>query len=702
MNASPAAMRGYALGLVCRVVLLVTVLGQVVYLGNRYRHRTDLTADQLYTLTSSTQKVLDGLDDRLLIECYFTRDDRLPAWAQDQRRELRSVLDEYARRTQGKVQVQFFDPQSDDLLRQRAERLQMQPQVVENLEIGELKQQVIWQGVRLRYGERQEVIRQLPLAASTFQYEAWLTPSIKDLTVKVKPKVKIWAAPPRRNDKIAKTYHHIRSWQRFDFSDLDLSEGKLVPDDVGIVLLIRPRDLKDRDKYALDQFLMRGGKLVVFADTGDVDVGNNDYRSFATTPIDYDTGDSRWLFLDQLAHYGVKVEDKVVSDWFTGRGPRKETITAQEPIGRILQGTTGVQPAPIFYPYVLHALPIDWGTEEFAKLAASNLKGEVDPTRVAQYRGVFKVGLKTDHPLAMQQQFGPGMFWPCPVDLADKLPDGVTGEVVARTSPWALVEKLGRDVNPFGLQSADHKLVDEALKSFETRMLANFQAAPRRQVGLVVALQGTFPSFYAGKALPPRKPVVKAEPDPLTEKVGKEGDDKPKPDAEKPDGNKPDDGVIGPPVAGNEPPAEDKDRDPPFLERASAGAQLVVIGDADFLRDDYLTGAYNQGGRAMVYGPASDVRAGTFYQALLDWLVQDFDLMALRSKVGSDRTIRLGQQEVMRGESMESFLQRVNKKATYVQWLNVLAPAGLLLVVWALVAFRRRQRKAAFLAQVGN
>ena len=79
------AQGGYTLMILCRVALLLVVLAQLVYLGNRYRHRIDLTADQLYSLTDSTQRVLDSLNDRLLIECYFTRDDKLPASLQDQR-----------------------------------------------------------------------------------------------------------------------------------------------------------------------------------------------------------------------------------------------------------------------------------------------------------------------------------------------------------------------------------------------------------------------------------------------------------------------------------------------------------------------------------------------------------------------------------------------------------------------------------------
>ncbi len=702
------AQGGYALMILCRVALLLVVLAQLVYLGNRYRHRIDLTADQLYSLTDSTQRVLDSLEDRLLIECYFTRDDKLPASLQDQRRELRSVLDEYVRRSAGKVQLQFFDPHSDLLLRQKAERLQMQPQVVENLEIGELKQQQIWQGMRLRYGgDRQQMVPWLQFAASTFQYEAQLTPAIKDLTVKVKPKVKVMAPPPQSRERMQKTYRQVLGvLTRYDFTELDLSEGKLVPDDVGITVLFRPRNLSDRDKYALDQFLMRGGKLVVFADTDDVDVGNNDQRNYTSTPVSYDSGASKLKFIDQLACYGVVVDDKMVADYFLSQVGNLRA-GAQESMGKLRQSNSGVNVDMVFYPYLFRALSVDWGSEQVARQMAQNERGEVDPERAKQYRAAFKPGMKVDHPLVNNQVYGPGMFWPCPVDLVDKLPEGVVGEIVMRSSPLALVERAPRDVNPFGFQHDDGAAMAEAMKRFQSALLARFQAAPRKQVGLVATLSGTIPSFFAGQALPPRKPVPqKPEPDPLTEKVGKEGEAKAdQPSTEPGDPKAPDkapDGVVGPPLPGEAAVGEDKDKDPPFLAKAAPSAQLVVVGDADFLRDDFVSGAYTQGGRALVYGPVSDARAPLFFRALLDWLIEDYDLVALHNKIGTDRTVRLGQQDVMRGESAEAFLQRVSKKTAFVQWANVLGPAAFLLIAWLLVAIRRSQRKAAFLRAVGN
>ncbi|HLU38120.1 MAG TPA: Gldg family protein, partial [Planctomycetota bacterium] len=511
----------------------------------------------------------------------------------------------------------------------------------------------------------------------------------KELTVVDKPKVKVLAPPLQSGSRgIPKSWRQIRNVTRYDFSDLDLSDGKLVPEDTDILLLVRPRDLNDRAKYAIDQYLMSGGKVVVFADTDDVDIGNQDHRSYVVWPMEYDSGDSKVKFVDMLATYGVELRTELVADLFRGNN-----ATAQAFMARLVQTTTGLQHEQVFYPYLFHPLGVDWGSEQVAvQLATDPQTKQVDRERAAQYQAAFKHGLKNDHPLALGQTIGPDLFWPCPVDLVDKLPDGVRGDVIARTSPLTLLEKRPRTLNPFG-DRAEPTAMFEALQRFQATIWGKLLAEPRRQVGLMVALEGTFPSAFAGKPLPPRRPPPPEPlPDPLTGRVGKEGE---------PASAQTDSDAVGPPVTGEGAAAEDdKDKDPPFRERAEPGAQLVVVGDSDFLRDDMLTYVYLQQGRSLVVGPASDQRAWAFYNAILDWLVQDDDLIALRSKVGTDRTIRLGEHDVMAGESAERFLQRVSRKAAILQWVNVLGPAVLLLVLWLVVAIRRARRKAAFVGSV--
>ena len=122
-----ANQHGYVLLVLCRVVLLLWVFGLLVFFASRYRSRFDLTAEKLYTLTPATKKVLVGLKDRLMIECYFSPDDKLPEHVREARRVLRNTLDEYVQLGGDKVKLEYLDPDSDVQLKEKAERLGIKP-----------------------------------------------------------------------------------------------------------------------------------------------------------------------------------------------------------------------------------------------------------------------------------------------------------------------------------------------------------------------------------------------------------------------------------------------------------------------------------------------------------------------------------------------------------------------------------------------
>lgn len=689
------AAQGYVLVVILRVVLILLVLGQVVFLAGRYRARVDLTSDQLYSFTGSTQRVLDGMDDRLLIECYFSPDDKLPSIYRELRQNLRGILDEYVQKGKGKVAVQYFDPQSDALLTEKAERLGLRPTRVSSAGTDALSVQAIWQGVRLRYRDAQRTIPVLPFQQWPFQYEAMFTRLIKELTVKSKPKIGVLAFSTdagtggmfmqQRGQPQGFTRFKEMLKGRYDLSDLDLNEGKLVPDDVSTVLLIRPKNLTDRQKYALDQFLMRGGSLVVFADSPEVDLSGQ--RSFMTRGVLYDAQDAKLKFVDQLAHYGVRVEDKMVLEMVE---------QLHEPIYLAVPGNLGQQVQALPYYYWFHPIANDWADEQWVMAAAQDGDGKIDSDKANAYRNTFKPGINTsvaflDAVAKRGRDAGPGFFWPCPVALSEKLPEGVNGEVWFRSSPFAMVEEAQPNLDPFGPDPNPTTKVRN-YNRFRSRILGKFNSEPRRQVSLAVALRGTFGSFFTGKEIPPRKPPEPKKEevkDPLAEPISTSPTTQPD-GTESAPATQPD--VQGPPQPGQDTKVDDKDKDPaPILQ--GKPARLIVIGDSDFLRDDLLSNAHAQAG-----GPIADERGIMFFALLLDDLQEDKDLLELSSKAATERMLNFVESKPGVEEPAEVLAQRENRKAVYLRTANIVVPVVLLVLCGLVVLLGRRAQKRAFLS----
>ena len=92
--------------------------------------------------------------------------------------------------------------------------------------------------------------------------------------------------------------------REYTVRNVDLSSGQ-VPPDIDVLMLIGPRNLGERERYAIDQFLMRGGSIVTTA--GNYTLQLQGFGGPTLAPAENG-------IRDLLAHYGVKVGDGLVMD----------------------------------------------------------------------------------------------------------------------------------------------------------------------------------------------------------------------------------------------------------------------------------------------------------------------------------------------------------------------------------------------------
>jgi hypothetical protein len=180
--------RGGALAMTLHCVLLACVLGQIVFLASRHRVRWDLTSDGLYSLTDSTRGLIGKLDKQLLIEAYFSPQEKLPVSYRDTRTVLDNFLDELVQLGKGRVVLQRFDPNSDKVITERCQRIGVKPLELRSGTSSSISVDRHWQGLRFVYGGgKQKVLEQLA-PQSSFQAEALLTPAIKEVLTTEKHK----------------------------------------------------------------------------------------------------------------------------------------------------------------------------------------------------------------------------------------------------------------------------------------------------------------------------------------------------------------------------------------------------------------------------------------------------------------------------------------------------------------------------------
>ena len=694
--------RGGALAVVLHVVLLLAVLGQIVYLASRHRARVDLTTDRLWSSTDSTRRLLDKLEQRLVVEAYFSPQEKLPVAFRETRVWAEGFLDELVQLGKGKVVVQRFDPNADAAVKSRADRVGVKPLQLSSSSTTSLSVDVHWQGLRLLYGgDKQKVIPQF-LPQVSFYAEAVLTPAIKELTTTQKRKFgymewPVTAVGQQQPGGIG--WNFLRTLEgiarRYEFQNYKDEDGALLPDDLDTLFLFRPKELTDRQKYVLDQFVVRGGTLVVFADASEYAIGPQ--RVFTRIPLPLDAAGSKQPLLGQLLHYGIDWKPKVVADLaqraHQGREPYEYLAAGQmDNFGRQTM-------VPVAYPYFFHALPFDW--KNIAADLAKDGNGKVDEAAASSYRQRFGPGMPSDEFLFAaykQNGRGPGFYWPTWVGLREKaggvadLPPNVTGRVHLWSSPAALVEDPPQLLNPFGNARDAIQRNTEYLK-FRTKLTERLRSEPRLQVPLMVEVAGRFTSVFAGQERPKRPSEIKEEEARKAAPTAKVDDPATPQDESKPTDS-------GPPAQPAKPDGKGADQqaqaaEPPMRTDGDKPGRILVVGDADFLRDDIARGDFAQAG-----GPVSGRMAAPFFAQMLDWLAEDDDLVALQSKTANDRTLKFVDGDSVTGADPRQAEVALRNKVRVLRWTNIVLPGGLLALLGCVVLTVRRAQKRSFLASL--
>ena len=689
--ASPLAR---AIAVVLHVLLLLLVLGQVVYLASRHRVRVDMTSDQVYTTTDSTRRLLDRLEERLLVEAYFSPKEELPVAFRQTRVWADNFLEELRQLGKGRVTVTRLDPNSDKAVTDKATRLGIQPQALRSQSATSVSLDQHWQGLRLRYGDKQTVVPAF-WPTSTFQAEAIVTPKIKEALTEQKRRFGYmeWPATAvgqRQPGSVGwtrvRTHEGIQ--KRYEFQNLKDEDGALLPDDVDTLFLFRPKELTDRQKYVLDQFLLGGGTLVVFADAAEYALGPQ--RLMTRIPFAIDANGSGFAFVVQLRSYGDDWRPRLVADKaLQAYQPRDPLRAPWEYFAVPVTSSVGIRQAvPIAYPYFFHAVATDWA--DVADQLAKDPGGRLDEQLARRYRETFVPGLPSDEFLF--QAFkkinrGPGLYWPTWVGLREQLgapdlPDGVDGRVLMWSSPLALVEDPPQRLDPVG---RDPMQMRAQIDAFNQQLEERLRAEPRLQAPLMVEVEGRFRSFFAGRERPKRPSEIAEEQAPDKD-AGEPGEDA----AAEP--GDPDDG----PQPASEQDAAAAPRERAMRVETERPGRIVVIGDATFLRDDVLGGDYQQLG-----GPYSGQLALPFFAQLLDWLAEDEDLVGLQSRTPTDRSMSFVAAEDTAGVDARDAEQRLRDKTRLLIVFNVVAPCALLAGFGLLVWCARRTQTRALLASAG-
>lgn len=264
--------RGASKGVVGLVLVGAIAASSVVILAN-LPFRCDMTAENLYTLSKGSKAVLGQLTEDVTLKYYVSSSSaEMPMALKTYAQQVGNLLKEYERAGGGRLVVEEYDPKPDSDAEEWAQRYGVEPQTGGN-PFG----QGIYFGVVAVCGDREETLGVLsPRTESTLEYD--LTRLVTRVAWPERPVVGVMTSLPdvlggQMNPMMMQMGQRPpQGWAAFSelAKDYDVRtvepDSEKIDDDVKTLVVVHPKNLSDKALYAIDQFVLRGGKLVACVD----------------------------------------------------------------------------------------------------------------------------------------------------------------------------------------------------------------------------------------------------------------------------------------------------------------------------------------------------------------------------------------------------------------------------------------------------
>ncbi|MBM3334795.1 GldG family protein, partial [Candidatus Sumerlaeota bacterium] len=231
-----------------------------------YRHfvRWDLTANRDYTISKATRDLLTSLDNLITVKVYLSK--KMPAALLTFEEQLREVLAEYERYAKGKLRIEFVIPPDDETGQRELLIRGIQPQVVPQMQRDTLTQTVVYDAITMEYQNQREIIPHL--------YDRLGRGLRGDFEYLFTSRIAKIGSGPRRavgwltnapGLDIASKYRSVRKAisEEWECRDIRLDPPAKISPEISVLIVISPREFTDVQLFEIDQYLMRGGRILV-------------------------------------------------------------------------------------------------------------------------------------------------------------------------------------------------------------------------------------------------------------------------------------------------------------------------------------------------------------------------------------------------------------------------------------------------------
>lgn len=303
------------------VFLAVIVLN---LLAQKAFFRLDLTQDERYTMSEASKNVIRSLDDEVFVTVYL--DGELNAQFKRLQKAIRENLEELKAVGGKKIRYRFVNPEEitdgrerkafyDDLAKKG-----LPPTTLFEVVNGKKVQKVILPGALLSYKDKEKAVLLLK-GNKSFSPAEQINQSIENIEYELVTTIQKLSVRERKSIGVIQGNDELRPVDLYGFF-MRFSEQYIVEpvnplqknlNEYDLLIWAQPKKrVPDAVRYAIDQYVMRGGKAIFLIDK--VQMNLDSIANGGSFAFGYDLGGAE----DLLFRYGVRVNMDLVQDQQAG------------------------------------------------------------------------------------------------------------------------------------------------------------------------------------------------------------------------------------------------------------------------------------------------------------------------------------------------------------------------------------------------
>ncbi|HZD53176.1 MAG TPA: Gldg family protein [Woeseiaceae bacterium] len=250
------------------LLLALAFIAAVIVSNQLFRGwRIDFTENNLYTLSEGTQRVLDKIEEPINLYFYFSDEatKNLPS-IRGYANRVREMLEEFEAAADGKIELHVIDPVPFSVEEDRAAQFGLQ-----GIKTAASPDPIYMGLAGTNSVDDEETIRFFePDKEEFLEYDIARLVSV--LAQPQRTVIGLVSGVSMNGDFDPRTQQMTQPWvvyqqaqQLFEIRDLGTDFDE-IGDDIGLLWIVQPKHLSDETLYAIDQFMMHGGKALIFVD----------------------------------------------------------------------------------------------------------------------------------------------------------------------------------------------------------------------------------------------------------------------------------------------------------------------------------------------------------------------------------------------------------------------------------------------------